>query len=136
MVLMPARRLSRGDGAVRGEGEVIANGLKNVVGILYKVPMNVALDRLDIFEGVKSEQYHRRPIRVYPISSSSNSSSSSSSSFSLPQSIAPIDAMTYLAYGSSCSDVGLLPTDEYLNHLLAGSDLLPAEYVKRLKSIQ
>lgn len=45
----------------------------------------------------------------------------------------PINVLTYIAQSSKVVN-GLLPTSAYLNHLLAGKDILTPEYFKTLQN--
>ena len=69
-------------------------------------------DVLDVHEGVADGHYERRMV---PVVRADNG--------------ATVEAITYVAL--KVGD-GLKPTREYLGHLLAGKDLLPADYWERL----
>ena len=75
------------------------------------------LDVLDHFEGVAGGHYRRAPLRVMR-----------------PDYDDEVDAVVYLADGSL--DDALSPPRFYLDHLLAGRDLLPPDYVAQLNAVQ
>lgn len=67
---------------------------------------------LDRYEGVAGGHYERRMVQVVRSDTG-----------------AMVEAITYVAL---LTGEGLRPTREYLGHLLAGRDLLPADYFRRL----
>ncbi|WP_341705502.1 gamma-glutamylcyclotransferase family protein [Ferrovibrio sp.] len=71
------------------------------------------LDVLDEYEGVATGQYRRQPMTVFGADGR------------------PVETITYIAENVAAQD--LLPHREYLAHLLAGRDLLPAGYVAMLE---
>ena len=90
---------------VEAQGEVVH-------GTLNQMP-DAGLAVLDIWEGVAGGHYKRQTVRVVRADTGET-----------------VDAVTYVAL-----KVGerLRPTREYLGHLLAGKDLLPAAYWDKLK---
>jgi cation transport regulator ChaC len=90
---------------VEAPGEVVH-------GTLNEMP-DAGLDVLDIWEGVAGGHYARRTVPVTRADTGET-----------------VDAVVYVAL--KVGD-GLKPTREYLAHLLAGEDLLPADYHSRLK---
>jgi len=74
------------------------------------------LDVLDRYEGVAGGHYARRVVTV------------------LRADGAPVEAVTYVA--GRALDETLRPTAGYLAHLLAGRDLLPADYAARLAALE
>ncbi|MCW5733357.1 MAG: gamma-glutamylcyclotransferase [Enhydrobacter sp.] len=91
---------------VEAPGEVVH-------GTLNEMP-EAGLDVLDIWEGVASGHYQRRAVLVGRADTGET-----------------VEATTYVALKVG---EGLRPTREYLRHLLAGRDLLPAEYWERLNA--
>lgn len=85
------------------------NGI--VEGALYEIDP-VSLDSLDVFEGCP-KHYIKQHIKVR---------TNDNREFS---------AVTYIAVPEKTRN-GLLPTREYLNHLLAGKDVLSEKYYRRL----
>lgn len=82
-------------------------------GTLNEMP-EAGLDVLDIWEGVAGGHYERRTVQVVRIDTGET-----------------VDAVVYVALKVG---EGLRPTREYLGHLLAGRDLLPADYWERLNA--
>ena len=74
----------------------------------------MGFDVLDLHEGVAGGHYERRTV---PVVRADNGET--------------IEAITYVALKVG---EGLKPTRAYLAFLLAGHDLLPAEYLERLKA--
>jgi cation transport regulator ChaC len=93
-------------------GNIVEAPGEVVHGTLNRMP-EAGLAVLDIWEGVAGGHYRRQVVPVVRADSS-----------------ATVDAVTYIAL--KVSD-GLKPTREYLDHLLAGKDLLPPAYWERLK---
>lgn len=91
---------------VEAPGEVVHGTLNEMPG--------AGLDVLDIWEGVAGGHYQRRAVPVVRADTGEM-----------------VEAATYVAL--KVGD-GLRPTREYLHHLLAGRDLLPAEYWERLNA--
>jgi gamma-glutamylcyclotransferase len=83
-----------------------------VHGTLNQMP-DAGLAVLDIWEGVAGGHYKRQTVPVARADTG-----------------ATVEAVTYIALKIS---EGLRPTREYLGHLLAGKDLLPAAYWEKLK---
>ena len=83
-----------------------------VHGTLNQMP-DAGLAVLDIWEGVAGGHYRRRAVPVVRADTGET-----------------VEAVTYIALKVG---EGLRPTREYLGHLLAGKDLLPAEYWEKLK---
>lgn len=75
------------------------------------------LDVLDRYEGVAGGHYRRAPLRVIR-----------------PLFGDEVDTVVYLADGEL--DSSLKPPRFYLDHLLAGRDLLPDHYVARLEAFE
>lgn len=86
-----------------------------VLGILNLVCAK-ALDVLDHYENVATEQYERASLRVFR-----------------PDNGDYVDAVAYVAHKNL--DPTLKPRISYLAHLLAGQDILPNSYVDELKTI-
>jgi gamma-glutamylcyclotransferase (GGCT)/AIG2-like uncharacterized protein YtfP len=84
-----------------------------VHGTLNAMPA-AGLKVLDHYEGVVGRHYERRNVSVVRADTG-----------------ATVEAVTYVAVKTGA---GLKPTREYLGHLLAGRDLLPADYFERLKA--
>lgn len=87
-----------------------------VHGILYEVTLQDR-DSLDEKERIKLNHYYRTDKQVILDNGSI------------------VTAFVYIAYPKRVKQ-GLKPTKEYLNHLLAGCDLLPVDYCQKLKSIE
>ena len=77
--------------------------------------LSKAGDVLDHYEGVAGGHYLRAPLRVFR-----------------PAFGDAVEAVVYLAQG--VADAPLTPPRFYLDHLLAGRDLLPLDYVSRLEA--
>ena len=98
-----------------------ASGAANIVpasggvvhGTLNEMPA-AGLIVLDRFEGVATRQYRRKIVPVMRADTG-----------------APVEATTYEALNVGSDS--LLPLREYLAHLLAGRDLLPADYCALLE---
>jgi gamma-glutamylcyclotransferase len=84
-----------------------------VHGTLNEMP-EAGLDVLDIWEGVAGGHYRRRAVPVVRADTGET-----------------VDAIVYVALKVAG---GLRPTRAYLAHLLAGRDLLPADYWERLNA--
>lgn len=91
---------------VRAEGEV-------VFGTLNALPPR-GFEILDVHEGVAGGHYERRTVPVVRADTGET-----------------VEAITYVALKVGA---GLRPTREYLGFLLAGRDLLPADYWERLRA--
>jgi hypothetical protein len=96
-----------------GAGNIVPASGKAVHGTLNEMP-EAGLDVLDIWEGVAIGHYARRLLPIVRADSGE-----------------PVEAVVYVALKVG---EGLRPTREYLGHLLAGQDLLPAEYWAWLKA--
>ena len=83
-----------------------------VHGTLNQMP-DAGLAVLDIWEGVAGGHYKRRTVPVVRADTGET-----------------VEAVTYIALKVG---EGLKPTRDYLGHLLAGKDLLPAAYWEKLK---
>ena len=83
-----------------------------VHGTLNQMP-EAGLTVLDIWEGVAGGHYKRQTVPVVRADTGET-----------------VEAVTYIALKVG---EGLRPTREYLEHLLAGKDLLPAAYWEKLK---
>jgi len=94
-------------------GEGAANVMEDPAGVvegtLNRMPA-LGLDLLDVDEGVAHGQYARRRVRVIRIDTG-----------------AAVDAVMYVALAGVMADA-LRPSRWYLDHLLAGHDLLSAPY--------
>jgi gamma-glutamylcyclotransferase len=92
-------------------GNIVEAPCDTVHGTLNEMP-DAGLEVLDIWEGVAGGHYERRTVPVVRADTGET-----------------VDAVIYVAL-KVCD--GLRPTCEYLGHLLAGRDLLPADYWERL----
>ncbi|MBS0525028.1 MAG: gamma-glutamylcyclotransferase [Proteobacteria bacterium] len=90
-------------------GNIVEAPGEVVHGTLNQMP-DAGLAVLDIWEGVAAGHYRRRVVPVVRAET--------------------VEAVTYIALKVG---EGLRPTREYLGHLLAGKDLLPAAYWAKLK---
>jgi cation transport regulator ChaC len=105
--------------AFNKQGRVLGTGAGNIVlatgeavhGTLNLLPAK-GFEVLDRYEGVAGGHYERR---VVPVVRGDTG--------------AAVEAITYVAL---LTGDDLRPTREYLGHLLAGRDLLPADYFRRL----
>jgi gamma-glutamylcyclotransferase len=95
----------------QGAGNIVPEPGNAVFGTLNLLPP-AGFDVLDIHEGVAAGHYERRIVPVVRLDTG-----------------ATVEAITYVAL---LVGEGLKPTREYLGHLLAGRDLLPADYWERL----
>ena len=93
-------------------GNIVEAPGEAVHGTLNRMP-DAGLAVLDIWEGVAGGHYERRTVPVLRADSGET-----------------VEAVTYIALKVG---EGLRPTREYLGHLLAGKDLLPAAYWEKLK---
>lgn len=75
------------------------------------------LETLDIYEQVKEGMYKRISVSVF-----------------CPALDATVEAVAYV--GVCKLDDSLVPSRDYLFHFLAGRDVLPAEYVKKLEALK
>ena len=96
-----------------GAGNIVVAVGDAVHGPLNEFP-SAGLDILDVWEGVAAGHYKRRTVRVVRADTGET-----------------IDAVTYVALKVG---EGLKPTRDYLGHLLAGRDLLPADYWETLRA--
>ncbi len=94
-----------------GAGNIVVAPGEAVHGTLNLLPAE-CFELLDRYEGVAGGHYERR---VVPVLRGDTG--------------AIVEAITYVAL---VTGEGLRPTREYLGHLLAGRDLLPADYFRRL----
>jgi hypothetical protein len=95
-----------------GVADIVASDKAVVHGTLNEMPPS-GLDVLDGYEGTRSGHYRRTVITVHA-----------------PALERTVQAIAYTACGPF--DQTLRPTRAYLDHLLAGKDLLPADYVEAL----
>jgi gamma-glutamylcyclotransferase len=95
-----------------GAGNIVPAVGEAVHGTLNLLPAK-GFEILDIHEGVAGGHYERRLVPVVRADTG-----------------ATIEAVTYVAL--LVGDEALRPTRDYLGHLLAGRDLLPADYFERL----
>jgi hypothetical protein len=93
-------------------GNIVEAPGEVVHGTLNQMP-DAGLAVLDIWEGVAGGHYERRTVPVVRADTGET-----------------VEAVTYIALKVG---EGLRPTREYLDHLLAGKDLLPAVYWEKLK---
>ena len=98
-----------------GAGNIVVAPGKCVHGTLNAMP-SAGFDVLDVWEGVTGGHYERRTVPVVRADSGET-----------------VEAITYVALRVGPN---LRPTREYLGHLLAGRDLLPAEYLERLSAVE
>ncbi|MFO1162937.1 MAG: gamma-glutamylcyclotransferase [Reyranellaceae bacterium] len=98
-----------------GAGNIVMAAGESVYGTLNWLP-EAGFVVLDRYEGVAGGHYERRTVAVSPLDGG-----------------APVEAITYVALLTA---ENLRPTRAYLAHLLAGHDLLPAEYCRRLAATQ
>ena len=96
-----------------GAGNILLAPGKVVHGTLNEMP-DAGFDVLDVWEGVAGGHYERRTLPVVRADIGET-----------------VDAIAYVAL---LVGKGLRPTREYLGHLLAGQDLLPADYWAWLKA--
>ncbi len=96
-----------------GAGNIVRDPDSVVFGTLNEMP-EAGLPVLDIHEGVATRQYRREIVPVVRGDSGET-----------------VEAVTYVAL--NVSSRSLLPLREYLGFLLAGRDLLPANYHARLE---
>ncbi len=94
-----------------GAGNIVLAPGAVVHGTLNLLPAK-GFEVLDRYEGVTGGHYERRPVSVVRSDSG-----------------ATVEAITYVAL---LTGEDLRPTRAYLGHLLAGRDLLPANYFRRL----
>ena len=94
-----------------GAGNIVPAPGEVVHGTLNLLPPK-GFEILDRYEGVAGGHYERRLVPVVRADSG-----------------VPIEAVTYVAL---LVGEELRPTRDYLGHLLAGRDLLPADYCERL----
>ena len=97
-----------------GAGNIVVAPGDVVHGTLNEMP-SAGLDVLDVWEGVVGGHYERRTVPIVRADTG-----------------ATVEAVTYVAL---LVGEGLRPTRDYLGHLLAGRDLLPADYWERLRAI-
>ena len=90
-----------------GAGNIVVAPGKVVHGTLNELP-EAGFDVLDVWEGVAGGHYQRRTLPVVRADTGET-----------------VEAIAYVAL---LVGEGLRPTREYLGHLLAGRDLLPADY--------
>lgn len=99
------------DPAGSGAGNIVVAEGVSVFGTLNRLP-EAGFAVLDRYEGVAAGHYQRRTVAVMRLDTG-----------------AILEAITYVAV---LTGDGLKPTRAYLGHLLAGSDVLPADYVRQL----
>jgi len=105
--------------AFNKQGRVLGTGAGNIMlapgevvhGTLNLLPAR-GFEVLDRYEGVAGGHYERRTVPVWRGDTG-----------------VAVEAITYVAL---LTGEDLRPTREYLSHLLAGRDLLPADYFRRL----
>ena len=96
-----------------GAGNIVVAPGSIVHGTLNEMPP-AGLDVLDVWEGVAVGHYDRRAVPVLRADTGDI-----------------VEAVTYVAL---LVGEGLRPTRGYLGHLLAGRDLLPADYWEQLRA--
>lgn len=96
-----------------GAGNIVTAPGETVHGTLNLLP-EAGFDVLDIHEGVAGGHYERRAVPVMRTDTGET-----------------VEAITYVALRIG---TGLKPTRKYLGFLLAGGDLLPADYLEWLKA--
>jgi gamma-glutamylcyclotransferase len=96
-----------------GAGNIVMAAGEAVYGTLNALPPR-GFDVLDVHEGVVGGHYERRTL---PVVRADNGET--------------VEAIVYVALRVTA---GLRPTRAYLAFLLAGDDLLPADYLERLKA--
>jgi len=96
-------------------GNIVEAPGEVVHGTLNQMP-DAGLAVLDIWEGVAGGHYKRQTVPVVRADTGET-----------------IEAVTYIALKVG---EGLRPTREYLGHLLAGKDLLPAAYWEKLQKTE
>ena len=96
-----------------GAGNIVLAPGNSVHGTLNEMPP-AGFDVLDVWEGVAGGHYARRVVAVVRADTGE-----------------AIEAVTYVAL---LVGKGLRPTRDYLGHLLAGRDLLPADYWETLRA--
>ena len=101
-----------GDGC--GAANITPEKNSEVFGALYCLEEG-GLDKLDVFEHVSTGCYRREQVTVEMPSGEK------------------MEATTYIATDEFYQE-GLVPRREYLDHLLAGKDILPADYFAYLES--
>lgn len=110
-------RFNKVDDKIAGAGKanIIHSHGEIVFGVLYNVTEE-EMKKLDYKEGVYTGHYRRESIEVAIESNNNNN----------------VRAITYIACQGMIKE-GLKPTEEYLDHLLAGRKYLPVEYIKKLE---
>lgn len=98
-----------------GAANIQPNPAAHIFGTLNLMP-DAGFDVLDIYENVKTEQYKRLGVDVFHVGSQTT-----------------VKAITYISVKHNVDD--LTPRTGYMNHILAGADVLPAAYVDYLKSL-
>ena len=99
-----------------GVGNIVASPQSTVHGILYSLEKG-GLDKLDVFEQTREGHYQREIVKV----------ETDDGNFA--------EATAYVAR-ASVTVSGLKPERWYLNHLLAGKELLPPHYYAFLKNFE
>lgn len=97
---------------VSGAGNIVPASGEAVFGTLNEIDQ-AGLVALDVFEGVATGQYRRDLVSVIRTDTGET-----------------VEAVAYVAL--NVGDEDLRPLREYLDHLLAGRDLLPLDYWERL----
>jgi len=100
-----------------GYANVVPMTSERVEGVLYRLPKESDLSRLDRFEGAPAH-YKRHRIEVEKTDTGEK-----------------IKAFTYIAQPERVQE-GLKPLREYMNHLLAGADCLSESYLERLRQVE
>ena len=99
-----------------GGGNIRPDKNSVVHGVLYTLEAG-GLDKLDVFEMVSKGCYRREMVTVETEDGEK------------------VDATTYVVTDEFYQE-GLAPRTDYLEHLLAGKDVLPAEYYDYLESFK
>jgi hypothetical protein len=110
---LPGWRLAFNKQRLLRPGEGAANVMEDPAGLVEGTlnrMLPAGLDLLDVDEGVRTGQYCRRMARVVRADTGT-----------------PVDAVMYVALPAVVA-TGLAPSREYLQHVLAGQDLLTPSY--------
>lgn len=99
-----------------GSGNIRPEKNSTVYGVLYSLE-DGGLDKLDVFEMVARGCYRRQRVAVETLDGER------------------IEATTYVVTEEFYQE-GLVPRKDYLNHCLAGKDVLPADYYAFLESFK
>ncbi|ACM35751.1 MULTISPECIES: gamma-glutamylcyclotransferase [Rhizobium/Agrobacterium group] len=98
-----------------GAANIQPNTAAHIFGTLNLMPQ-AGFDILDIYENVETQQYEQLEVDVVDMSTHTT-----------------VKAITYISLKHNVD--GLKPRTGYMNHILAGADVLPAAYIDYLKSL-